>query len=125
MINTSKKKIRFFLIVFLYPNIRVMIKTERVKTKEEKLRLKKQKQSQKVTDLAKSWNPLPIRGQKQKRLSFTIDKHSNFINCKHKYFNMGKYKGVDIKYVPLSYISWVRKNIELNETELNLLKTIK
>ncbi len=89
------------------------------------LELKKRTLAEKVDLLRKSWNPLPVRGQSNKRLTHTIEKRSNFINCKQRVFNVGKYKGIDIKEVPLSYIRWVKENIELNYTELQLLKTIK
>jgi uncharacterized protein (DUF3820 family) len=90
--------------------------------REKNFRKQKLEQSQKVKDLASSWNPLPVRGQSQIRLSTTVDKHSNFINCKQRYMNVGKYKGIDIKDVPFWYIKWVLKNIQLNETELNLIR---
>lgn len=99
--------------------------TERKEKQAASLKLKKKTLSEKVQLLRKSWNPLPVREQKQKRLSYTIEKRSNFINCKQRYFNMGKYKGIDIKDVPTSYINWVRNNIQLNDSELQLLKTIK
>ena len=86
------------------------------------LRKKKYEQSKKVDELRKSWNPLPVRGATLPRLSSTIEKKSNFINCKQKYMNVGKYKGIDIIRVPLNYLIWVSKNIELNETELTLLR---
>lgn len=99
--------------------------TERKEKQAASLKLKKKTLSEKVQLLRKSWNPLPVREQKQKRLSYTIEKRSNFINCKQRYFNMGKYKGIDIKDVPTSYINWVRNNIQLNDSELQLLKKIK
>lgn len=92
----------------------------------ESITRKKYLQSEKVDQLRKSWNPLPVRGQKQTRLSFTIEKNSNFINCKQGYMNMGKYKGIELKSVPLWYLKWVVDNIELNQSELELIrKTLK
>ena len=88
------------------------------------LNKKKYEQSKKVDELRKSWNPLPVRGSTLPRLSSTIEKHSNFINCKQKCMNVGKFKGVDIDRVPLYYLRWVSKNIELNETELALLRKV-
>jgi uncharacterized protein (DUF3820 family) len=98
---------------------------ERKQKQAEALEVKKRTLAEKVDLLRKSWNPLPVRGQKQKRLTYTIEKRSNFINCKQRVFNVGKYKGIDIKDVPTSYINWVRNNIELNDSELQLLKKIK
>jgi uncharacterized protein (DUF3820 family) len=98
---------------------------ERKEKQAKALEAKKRSLSEKVQLLRKSWNPLPVRGQKQERLSFTTDTRCNFINCKQRYFNIGKYKGVDVKDVPTSYINWVRNNIQLNDSELRLLKTIK
>ena len=86
------------------------------------LEVKKRTLSEKVELLRRSWIPLPVRGQKQKRLTHTIEKRSNFINCRQAIFNVGKYKGIDINEVPKWYIDWVKKNIELNDTELKLLK---
>ena len=86
------------------------------------LQKKKLEQSKKVDELAKSWNPLPERGKTLPRLNSTIEKNSNFINCKQGYMNMGKYKGIDIKSVPIWYLRWVKANIQLNDTELNLIK---
>jgi hypothetical protein len=98
---------------------------ERKEKQAKALEARKRSLSEKVQLLRKSWNPLPIREQKQKRLSYTIEKRSNFINCKQRVFNVGKYKGIDIKDVPTSYINWVRNNIQLNDSELQLLKKIK
>jgi hypothetical protein len=95
---------------------------ERKEKQAAAFELRKRTLAEKVELLRKSWNPLPVRGQKQKRLSYTIEKRSNFINCKQRVFNVGKYKGIDINEVPKWYISWVKANIELNDTELQLLK---
>jgi hypothetical protein len=95
---------------------------ERKEKQAAALELRKRTLAEKVELLRKSWNPLPVRGQKQKRLTHTIEKRSNFINCRQRIFNVGKYKGIDINEVPKWYIDWVKKNIELNDTELRLLK---
>jgi uncharacterized protein (DUF3820 family) len=89
---------------------------------KESLRKKNLLQSQKVDELRNSWNPLPVRGNKKVKFNFTLENNSNFINCKQKYMNMGKYKGVDIINVPASYLKWVSKNIELNTSELELIR---
>ena len=83
---------------------------------------KKYEQSAKVEALAKSWNPLPERGKTLKRLSSTIERHSNFINCKQGIMNVGKYKGIELKDVPIWYLKWVVNNIQLNQTELEIIK---
>lgn len=98
---------------------------ERIVKQAVALELKKRTLAEKVELLRKSWNPLPVRGQLNKKLSYTIEKRSNFINCKQRIFNVGKYKGIDIQEAPLSYISWVKRNIKLNDTELQLLKSLK
>lgn len=92
----------------------------------QKIIERNKKRAEEVDKLAASWNPLPVRGQQQVRLSSTIESNSNFINCKQKYFNKGKYKGIDVKDVPRWYLKWVVDNIQLNQSELNLIrKTIK
>lgn len=75
-----------------------------------------------IQKLSKSWNPLPIRGSTLPRLHDTVDKHSNFINCSQKYFNKGKYKGIFLKETPQEYLRWVVINIELNNSELKLIR---
>ena len=92
------------------------------KLRKEALQKKKLEQSKKVDELAKSWNPLPVRGQTLPRLNSTIEKNSNFINCKQAYMNVGKYKGIDITSVPIWYLKWVVNNIQLNESELKLIR---
>jgi uncharacterized protein (DUF3820 family) len=98
----------------------------KLKQKEElrkkALMKKKIEQSKKVEQLAKSWNPLPVKGKSSKRLSSTIEKHSNFINCKQQCMNVGKYKGINIEDVPSWYLKWAAKNIELNQSELTLIR---
>jgi uncharacterized protein (DUF3820 family) len=96
--------------------------TERKEKQEASLKKKKKTLSEKVQLLRKSWNPLPV---KVKEPVYIIETRSNFINCKKRYFNMGKYKGVDVREVPKSYIRWVKDNVKLNDSELQLLKTIK
>jgi hypothetical protein len=94
------------------------------KIKKQKLgreRLKYE-QSAKVDALVKSWNPLPVRGQTLPRLSSTIQKNSNFINCRQGVMNVGKYKGIELKDVPVWYLKWVVNNIELNQTELEMIR---
>ena len=39
-------------------------------------------------------------------------------------FNVGKYKGIQVNDVPLWYIKWVVDKIQLNPTELNLIRII-
>lgn len=90
--------------------------------REQTLRNRKLEQSNKLKQLVESWNPLPERGKTLPRLQSTVEKNSNFINCKQRYMNIGKYKGIDIKDVPTSYLKWVQKNITLNQAELNLIK---
>ena len=74
-----------------------------------------------VDELSKKWNPLPIRGKNIDRLNSTIEKNSNFINCAQKCMNVGKYKGIDIQRVPVTYLKWVLENIQLNVTEIGLV----
>ena len=76
----------------------------------------------KVQELSKSHNPLPKRNQKNVRLRSTIELHSGFMNARQGYFNVGKYKGIDLKYVPTSYMKWVVDSIRLNESELQLVR---
>lgn len=76
----------------------------------------------KVDALVKSWNPLPERGKTLPRLSSTIEKNSNFINCKQGVMNVGKYKGIELKDVPVWYLKWVANNIQLNKTELEIIR---
>ena len=75
-----------------------------------------------VQKLSKSWNPLPVRGSTLPRLYNTVDRHSNFINCSKKYFNKGKYKGIFLKDTPQQYLKWVAQEVELNDSELKLIR---
>jgi hypothetical protein len=76
----------------------------------------------KVQQLSKTWDPLPERKDIGKtKLKETQETKSNFINCSGGYFNIGKYKGVEVKSVPKWYLIWVMENIELNTTEKKLL----
>lgn len=75
-----------------------------------------------VQRLSKSWNPLPQRGSSLPRLQSTVDRHSSFINCSQKYFNKGKFKGVFLKDTPQYYIKWVVDEVELNDSELKLIR---
>jgi uncharacterized protein (DUF3820 family) len=72
------------------------------------------------------WNPPPRREDlgKGSRLKLTIDERAGFINCAQGYFNVGKYKGVQVNDVPLWYLKWVVDKIQLNPTELNLIRII-
>ena len=58
------------------------------------------------------------------RLNSTIEKKSNFINCKRGYMNVGKYKSIDLHNVPIHYLNWLILNVELNKTEQNLINRI-
>lgn len=91
-------------------------------THKAKLRQKNLIAYQKVQELSKTHNPLPKRGQKNTKLRSTIELHSGFMNAKQRYFNVGKYKGVDLDSVPVSYMNWVVSNIRLNESELKLIR---
>jgi hypothetical protein len=68
--------------------------------------------------------PQPLTPTEDLRLSSTIEKKSNFINCKGGYMNVGKYKGVDLDRVPIYYLKWLILNMELNKTEQNLINRI-
>jgi len=75
-----------------------------------------------IQKLSKSWNPLPQRGSSLPRLQNTVDSHSSFINCSQKYFNKGKYKGIFLKDTPQQYLKWVAQEVELNDSELKLIR---
>ena len=75
-----------------------------------------------VQKLSKSWNPLPERGATLPRLKNTVDKHSNYINCSQKYFNIGKYKGIFLKDTPQQYLKWVADQVHLSYSELVLIR---
>jgi hypothetical protein len=75
-----------------------------------------------IQKLSKSWNPLPVRGTSLPRLQSTVDRNSSFINCSQKYFNKGKYKGIFLKDTPQQYLKWVAQEIELNDSELKLIR---
>ena len=96
------------------------------KIQEDKLRNKILNDYQKTQALGSSWNPPPRREDLNKvvRRKESVERRAGFINCKQKYFNKGKYKGVSIKDVPISYIKWVTDTIQLNPTELELIRTI-
>jgi uncharacterized protein (DUF3820 family) len=98
----------------------------RKKIEEDKLRNKILKDYQKVQSLGSSWNPLPKREDlnKTSRLHLTVDSRAGFINCAQGYFNVGKYKGVQVKDTPIWYLTWVAEKIQLNPSELNLLRTV-
>lgn len=77
----------------------------------------------KVQRLAKSWDPIPDRNKPSDiKIRTTIQTNSNFINCSGGYFNVGKFKGVSVKDVPVWYMNWVVSNINLNPTELKTIK---
>lgn len=89
---------------------------------EEVIKNNNLKKFAEVQNLAKSWNPLPQRGTSLPRLQNTVDRHSGFINCSQKYFNKGKYKGVFLKDVNQRYLLWVVQEVELNDSELKLIR---
>ena len=72
------------------------------------------------------WNPPPRREDLGKglRLKVSVDERAGFINCAQQYFNVGKYKGIQVKDTPLWYLKWVVDKIELNNSELNLIRKI-
>ena len=77
----------------------------------------------KVQRLSKSWEPLPERTKPSNvKIRTTVESNSNFINCSGGYFNVGKYKGVAVKDVPVWYMNWVISNINLNPTELKTIR---
>ena len=77
----------------------------------------------KVQRLAKSWEPIPDRNKPSNiKIRTTIQTNSNFMNCSGGYFNVGKFKGVSVKDVPVWYMNWVVSNINLNPTELKTIK---
>ena len=84
------------------------------------------KDYQKVQELGSSWNPPPRREDlnKSPRLKQSVEKRAGFINCAQGYFNVGKFKGVQVKDVPTWYLTWVLDKIELNNTELNLIRKV-
>jgi hypothetical protein len=92
--------------------------------RKKALQAKKLEQSKKVDELAKSWNPLPVRGQTLPRINKEFSTNSNFINCAQRCMNKGKYQGIDIKDVPVWYLKWVVDNITLNQSELNLIRKV-
>jgi len=99
---------------------------EKIKLREEKLRNKIMQQHNKVQELAKSWNPPPRREDlnKSPRLHQSVEKRAGFINCAQGYFNVGKYKGCQVKDVPIWYLKWVVDKIQLNPSELNLIRKV-
>lgn len=44
-----------------------------------------------------------------------------FINCKQGFINVGKYKNFEVRHVPVSYLKWVIKNVNLNADEYQLV----
>lgn len=93
---------------------------------KQKILERNKKRAEEVDKLAKSWNPLPVRGQTLPRMNKEFSTNSNFINCAQQCMNKGKYQGINIKDVPIWYLKWVVDNITLNPSELNLIrKTIK
>lgn len=87
---------------------------------------KKLKELNRIQELGRSWNPPPRREDLNKvvRRKESVEKRAGFINCAQKYFNVGKYKGIKVKDVPLWYLTWVTEKIELNPTELKLLREV-
>lgn len=94
------------------------------KIEEDALRNKILNDYQKVQQLNSSWNPPPRREDLNMvvRRKESVERRAGFINCKQKYFNKGKFKGVLLKDVPLYYIKWVTDTIDLNPTELQLIR---
>jgi hypothetical protein len=96
---------------------------------KEKIRLRniafqkyKKEESEKVDKLARSWTPLPERGKTLSKVNKVFSTNSNFINCAQQCMNKGKYQGIDIKDIPVWYLKWVVNNIELNDSELKLIR---
>lgn len=89
---------------------------------KEKILERNKKRAEEVDKLARSWNPLPVRGQTLPRMNKEFSTNSNFINCAQQCMNKGKYQGIDIKDVPVWYLKWVVDNITLNPSELNLIR---
>lgn len=102
------------------------MKLKNKQLQEEKLRNKILKDYQKVQELSKSWNPLPKREDLNKTLrrKESVERRAGFINCAQGYFNVGKYKGVKVQDTPIPYLLWVIDKIELNPTELNLIRKV-
>lgn len=98
----------------------------KIREQDRKRRDKIMQSYNKTQKLAKSWNPLPKREDlnKTSRLHLTVDSRAGFINCAQGYFNVGKYKGVQVKDTPIWYLTWVAENIQLNPSELNLLRKV-
>ena len=98
----------------------------KIKEQDRKRRDKIMQSYNKTQKLGKSWNPLPKREDigKSSRLHSTVDSRAGFINCTQGYFNVGKFKGVQIKDVPISYLIWVANQIQLNPSELNVLRKV-
>lgn len=104
-----------------HPNVRVSstLRCWRCK-RERKIENKLQK-----TKVQKSKNKVqPPTPKVDIRLSLTIEKKSNFINCKRGYMNVGKYKGINLDKVPIYYLKWLLSNMELNKTEKDLINRI-
>jgi hypothetical protein len=89
-----------------------------------KIKQKLQKDSKQKLQKDSKQKPQPLTPTEDLRLSSTIEKKSNFINCKRGYMNVGKYKGVDLKRVPIYYLKWLILNMELNKTERSLINRI-
>lgn len=89
---------------------------------EENAKNKNLRKFAEVQKLSKSWNPLPVLGSSLPRLQSTVDRHSSFINCSQKYFNKGKYKGMFLKDTPQDYLKWVIAEVQLNDSELKLIR---
>lgn len=72
------------------------------------------------------WNPPPRREDlgKGSRLHLSVEKRAGFINCAQGYFNVGKYKGTQVKDAPIWYLKWVVDKIQLNPSELNVLRNV-
>ena len=98
----------------------------KIREQDRKRRDKIMQSYNKTQKLAKSWNPLPKREDfnKTSRLHLTVDSRAGFINCAQGYFNVGKYKGVQVKDTPIWYLTWVAEKIQLNPSELNLLRKV-
>ena len=72
-----------------------------------------------------TYNPIPVRKEKDTTKVFiSIEQKSNFINVNGGYFNIGKKKGCMVESADLKYINWVIENIQLNDSELRLLRRV-
>lgn len=104
-----------------HPNVKVSSNLRCWRCKRE---TKIQKKAEKDIIQKSKGDTKPPTPTKDLRLSSTIEKKSNFINCKGGYMNVGKYKGIDLNNVPIYYLKWLLLNMELNKTERNIINRI-